>query len=517
VVGAGIAGLCTAVELAAAGCRVTLLERAAAPGGKLRQNGVNGIHGACGAGDACGASAPGGASAPAGAAIDAGPTVFTLPEVFEQVFRAAGSRLEEHLQLRPLSILARHAWNAGETLDLHADSERSAAAIRDFAGAAEAAGYLRFCADSRRVYQTLDHSFMRATQPSLGGLIAHAGLRGLPDLFRLRAFSSLWDALGDYFRDPRLRQLFGRYATYCGSSPFSAPATLMLVAHVEQAGVWQIDGGMHALARALHALLLARGVTVRCATEVQRVHLHAGRVMALELADGERLRVDAAVLTCDAAAVGAGLFGAAAAPATPQVSPSQRSLSALTWTACVPTSGFELLRHNVFFSGDYAAEFDRILVQRQLPLQPTVYVCAQDREGPAALAAGQPERLLCLVNAPPTGDTHDFDSEEIAQCLTQTLATLQRCGLRLLAASDQLQPTSPTDFNRLFPGSGGALYGQATHGWRASFRRPGARTRIPGLYLAGGSTHPGPGLPMAALSGRNAARCLLQDQGLTAH
>jgi 1-hydroxycarotenoid 3,4-desaturase len=499
VVGAGIAGLCTALELAVSGCRVTLLERAAAPGGKLRQNGVNG---------ACGAGA---------AAIDAGPTVFTLREVFEQVFRSAGSRLEEHLQLRPLSILARHAWDAGETLDLHADSERSAAAIRAFAGPTEAAGYLRFCADSRRVYQTLDHSFMRASQPSLGGLIAHAGLRGLPDLFRLRAFSSLWDALGDYFRDPRLRQLFGRYATYCGSSPFSAPATLMLVAHVEQAGVWQIDGGMHALARALHALLLARGVTVRCATEVQRVHLHAGRVMALELADGERLRVDAAVLTCDAAAVAAGLFGAAAAPATPQVSPSQRSLSALTWTACVPTSGFALLRHNVFFSGDYAAEFDRILVQRQLPLQPTVYVCAQDREGPAALAAGQPERLLCLVNAPPTGDSHDFGSEEIAQCLTQTLATLQRCGLRLLAAPDQLQPTSPTDFNRLFPGSGGALYGQATHGWRASFRRPGARTRIPGLYLAGGSTHPGPGLPMAALSGRHAAHCLLQDQGLTAH
>ncbi len=490
VVGGGIAGLCTALELSAAGCQVTLLERAAATGGKLR----------------CG-GAP-------GAAIDAGPTVFTLREVFEQVFRAAGSSLSDHLTLRPLHILARHAWSAGETLDLYADSARSAQAIRDFAGPAEADGYLRFCSDSRRVYQTLDQGFMRAPQPSLGGLIAHAGVRGLPDLFRLRAFRSLWDVLGDYFRDPRLRQLFGRYATYCGSSPFSAPATLMLVAHVEQAGVWQIDGGMHALARALHALLLARGATVRCATEVQRVQLHAGRVQALELAGGERLRVDAAVLTCDAAAVAAGLFGADAAPAAHPVSSAERSLSALTWTAHVPTSGFELLRHNVFFSDDYAAEFDRILTQRRLPLRPTVYLCAQDRETPAGIAAGEPERLLCLVNAPPIGDSHEYGCEEIAQCLTQTLATMQRCGLQLLAAPEQLQPTTPTDFNRLFPGSGGALYGQATHGWRASFRRPGARTRIPGLYLAGGSTHPGPGLPMAALSGRNAARCLLQDQGL---
>jgi 1-hydroxycarotenoid 3,4-desaturase len=490
VVGAGIAGLCAALELAAQGCRVTLLERAASPGGKLRHSGSDGL------------------------AIDAGPTVFTMREVFEQVFRAGGSSLNDHLHLRPLSTLARHAWSAGETLDLYADPDQSAAAIRDFAGAAEAHGYLRFCADSRRVYQTLDHAFLRVSQPSLGGLIAHAGLRGLPNLWRLRAFTSLWDALGRYFRDPRLRQLFGRYATYCGSSPFSAPATLMLVAHVEQSGVWQIDGGMHGLAAALYALSLARGVTVRCGAEVHRVDVRSGRVVALQLTDGERLRVDAAVLTCDAAAVGSGLFGAQAAKAARTVTAAQRSLSALTWTGCVPTSGFELLRHNVFFSDDYAAEFASILSERRLPTRPTVYLCAQDREATPARARAQPERLLCLVNAPPIGDCHDYGSLEIAQCLTRTLSTMKRCGLRLLATPDQLLPTTPTDFNRLYPGSGGALYGQATHGWRASFRRPGARTRIPGLYLAGGSTHPGPGLPMAALSGRHAARCLLQDQGL---
>jgi 1-hydroxycarotenoid 3,4-desaturase len=491
VVGGGIAGLSAALDLAVHGCAVTLFERAALPGGKLRR-----IVDAQGVG------------------VDAGPTVLTLRGIFAELFRDAGTELSQHLQLLPLEILARHAWSAHERLDLFADTGRSAAAISDFAGQREGRGYLRFCADARRVFAALDEHFMRAPRPSLARLIGRAGLRGLPDLLRLRPFTALWQALGDYFQDPRLRQLFARYATYCGSSPFEAPATLMLVAHAEQAGIWQIAGGMQALATALAELLRARGATLRCDTAVRQVHLGAGRVQALELADGERLPVTAVVMTCDAAALAAGLFGAEAARAARPVALAERSLSALTWTANLPTAGFELLHHNVFFSADYVAEFAAIRARRMLPEQPTVYICAQDRQTPQAPSPGEPERLLCLVNAPANGDLHNYGPAEVELCLTRTLATLQRCGLRLQSPA-QLQPTTPTDFNRLFPGSGGALYGQATHGWRDSFRRPGPRTRVPGLYLAGGSTHPGPGLPMAALSGRNAARCLLQDQGLT--
>jgi len=490
VVGAGIAGLCAALDLRMAGCEVTVLERAATPGGKLRQQ-----H-------------------PQGCAVDAGPTVLTARGVFAELFRDARSELADHLSCQPLETLARHAWSAAERLDLHADIERSAAAIADFAGPAEARGYRRFCADSRRIYATLEPGFMRAPRPGLGQLIRTAGLRGLPDLLRLQPFATLWRSLGGYFRDPRLRQLFGRYATYCGSSPFEAPATLMLVAHLEQAGVWQVAGGMYALAEALAGLLRARGVTLRCGAEVRAVRLRAGRVHELELADGERLAVTAAVLSCDAAAAASGLLGRDVARAARVVPPGRRSLSALTWTTCVPTSGFELLRHNVFFSADYAAEFRALRARHTAAQRPTVYICAQDRQDGPPPRPAQPERLLCLINAPADGDVHDYGTREIEQCLTLTQATLEHCGLRLAGPPQCMQATTPTDFHRLFPGSGGALYGQATHGWRASFRRPGPRTRVPGLYLAGGSTHPGPGLPMAALSGRNAARSLLQDQGL---
>lgn len=489
VIGAGVAGLVAALELSGRGHEVIVLERAALPGGKLRlvQTG--------------------------GTSSDAGPSVFTLRSLFEDIFRSAGSSLGEHLRLQPLGVLARHAWSAHERLDLHADVDQSAAAIEAFAGAAEARGYRRLCTDSRKIYETLDAPFLRRPDPSLPGLVRAAGLRGLPGLLRLRPFTSLWTALGDYFKDPRLHQLFGRYATYCGSSPWLAPATLMLVTHVEQAGVWQIEGGMHSLATALQALLQARGVQLRCAASVERIRLHKGRVAQLDLASGERLAVQAVVLASDAAALAAGLYGSEVLKAARRVKAPQRSLSALTFNLRVSAAGFPLLRHNVFFSGDYRHEFEQLFNERRLPSAPSVYVCAQDRELATPPAPGAPERLFCLVNAPANGDIHRYRDEEVSTCLQSTLARLQSCGLTLHPAPSPPVITTPTDFNWLFPGSGGALYGPATHGWRASFSRPGARSTIPGLYLAGGSTHPGPGLPMAALSGRHAARCLLQDLG----
>jgi 1-hydroxycarotenoid 3,4-desaturase len=489
VIGAGIAGLVASLRLASRGLPVTLFERAATAGGKLRQVGVG------------------------GAGIDAGPTVFTLRGLFEEIFDAAGTTLSNHLRLQPLDILARHAWSAapGEPFDLHADPVRSAEAIGALAGAAEARGFERFCTDARAIYQSLERDFLRQPRPSMPGLIRGGGVRGLSKLWRLRPFTTLWSALGGYFRDPRLRQLFGRYATYCGSSPFLAPATLMLVAHVEQAGVWQIEGGMYALTDALLGLLRERGVTLRFATHVKALRLERGRVGRLELEDGQSLAFDAVISTCDATALGSGLLGREATIPGLRVEAAERSLSALTWNICAPTDGFPLSRHNVFFSADYAAEFADLCERRRLPRSPTVYLCAQDRETGSPPAAGAPERLLCLVNAPAIGDVHEFKAEDVEQCLNTTLGLLRRCGLQLSPRPDQRVTTTPTDFHRLFPGSGGALYGRASHGWQASFRRPGARTPIAGLYLAGGSTHPGPGLPMAALSASHAATCLLQD------
>ncbi len=489
VIGAGIGGLAAAAELAARGLDVTVVEAQAAPGGKMRQVPVG-----------------------PGFRLDAGPTVFTMRWVFEALFDALGTSLEAELALRPAEILARHAWDEAR-LDLFASIDRSADAIGAFAGAKDARGYRQLCADSRRMFEILDRSFMQAAAPSMKGLVGGAGIGGAFGLRHIRPFTRLWDALGGYFTDQRLRQLFGRYATYCGSSPFLAPATLLLVTHVEQVGVWFVEGGMHRLARAVEAIAARHGADFRYNAQATEILVEAGRVTGVRLASGERLAADAVIANTDVAALATGRLGAAVKKAVPAVPAARRSLSAVTFVMAAEVRGFPLVHHNVFFSKDYPAEFEDIFRRGRVPADPTVYVCAQDRlDGDPTERRGL-ERVFALINAPATGDAAPTPGAAALDLTDRLHRVLARSGLELAMAPEDRVVTTPADFDRYFPATGGALYGAASHGWQASFQRSGVKTKLAGLYLAGGSVHPGPGIPMATLSGRMAANALLADLG----
>ena len=492
VVGAGIGGLVAALDLAGRGVRVTVVERAAGPGGKLRQVKVG------------------------ERLVDAGPTVFTLRDVFDGVFAAAGERLDDHVTLTRQSRLARHHWPDGTSLDLFDDPARSADAIGAFAGADAARAFRDFSRQAAAIYAALEKPFMRAERPANPmALMSRAGLCGLGGMLRIQPYTSLWRALGELFPDPRLRQLFGRYATYCGSSPFQAPATLMLVAHVEAQGVWSVEGGLGALAGALGRLCEARGVRFRYHADVAEIAVAGGRATGVVLRGGERIAADALVWNGDAAALAGGRAGRGAMAAVPATAPDTRSLSAFTIALAARLRGPELIRHNVFFSADYPAEFEAIRAG-SIPERPTVYLCAQDRgDGAPSRTDGAVERALTIVNAPADGDRHRYTPEEIRTCEERTFRQLERFGLTVERPPGSTLATSPSDFADLFPGTGGALYGPASHGWMASFRRPGSRSRLPGLFLAGGSVHPGSGVPMAALSGRLAASSIMRDCGST--
>lgn len=483
VIGAGIGGLAAALDLASSGLRVTLLERQSAPGGKMREV-MLGEKG-----------------------IDSGPTVFTMRWVFDTLFADAGMRLDDRIDLIAAQDLARHAWLDGSRLDLFADLERSVDAIAAFAGSAEAEAYRRFAAMSESVFETLDETFMRSEKPGPVGLTLSVGLSNLNKLVQTKPFTSLWAELGRVFRDPRLRQLFARYSTYCGSSPFDAPATLMLIAHAERAGVWMVRGGMQRFADALAAAASEVSVQIRYDAPVEQILRDGRRASGVRLGSGETLLADAIVFNGDVKALTEGLLGAQVRSSMSDRRREPRSLSAVTWSMLARTRGFPLNYHTVFFGADYRAEFDAIFERGTVCDEPTLYVCAQERINGAELSGA--EKLFVLMNAPardlPESDIDDFER--------RAFSLLGRHGLGL--DIEAIERTTPSDFDARFPGSDGAIYGWPTHGMFGSFRRSGSRSGLRGLYLAGGTVHPGPGIPMAALSGRLAAASIRQDLGIS--
>lgn len=490
IIGAGIAGLAAALRLSGyareTGREIVVLDRHDAPGGKIR-------------------------TLPSAAGpVDAGPTVLTMRHVFDDLFEQAGERLDDHITLIPQDILARHWWPDGSTLDLHADLTANAAAIRAFAGPKSEREFHAFSKRAAQLFKAFDVPMMQAPEPSLSSLTSHV-MRNPSLIPAMAPQSSLAELLNRQFSDRRLAQLFGRYATYVGGSPYRSPAILALIWQAEAAGVWCVKGGMHRLAASIEALARARGVRFRYAAHVARIETQGSRVSAVHLASGERIAAGTVLFNGDPRALATGQLGRAVTEVAAATRVSARSLSAQVWSFAAKASGIALAHHNVFFSADPRAEFSALERGIQ-PRDPTLYICAEDR------GQGTPcpmiERFEIIANAPPITDPN-ATPEEFTQCQTLTFQTLARFGLTFDRLPGPETLTTPQGFERLFPASTGSLYGQSPHGMMAAFQRPTARTQIKGLYLAGGGTHPGAGVPMATLSARHAVAAILNDLSST--
>ncbi|MEM9250678.1 MAG: FAD-dependent oxidoreductase, partial [Pseudomonadota bacterium] len=373
VIGAGMGGLASAIRLAAAGHPVRLLEAQSHAGGKMR-------------------------TLPSDAGpVDAGPTVLTMRHVFDDLFAAAGARLDDHVTLEREHLLARHFWPDGSQLDLWDDPERTAEAVRSWGGARAERDVCAFSLRAKRLFEAFDAPMMQAAQPSLPGLVAHVLKH--PRLIADMGVGTLAHALKRQFRDARLRQLFGRYATYVGGSPYSSPAVLGLIWHAEASGVWRVQGGMHRLAEAMAALAISKGAEIAYDTPVARIEVQNGRVHGVVTADGQRHRAAHVVFNGDPKALSDGLLGHSVQAAVPPQATAPRSLSAHVMAFAAQPHGPELAYHNVVFGADPEAEF-RPLEKGRPPEDPTLYICAEDR-GNGPPPDGTLERFETIMNAPP--------------------------------------------------------------------------------------------------------------------
>lgn len=462
VVGAGVGGLTAAIDLAHAGHAVTVLEQAGAPGGK------------------CATVTRGDFR------WDAGPSLLTMPQVFRAQFAATGAPLEAELELLRVEPVTRYAFADGSSVELSADLPRALEALEAWSPGA-GADWLRFlgtCAGMWRASQ----AFLTGPPP----WPPRRPARGEPppdlrDALRVRPWWTLRRLARAHARDPRLRMLIERFATYAGADPRRAPAALALAGYVEHAfGAWHPRGGMHALVDALVRRLAALGGELRLRERAERILVRDGRVRGVACASGA-LAADAVVTDVDEAVVRRDLLGRPARPA-------ERSLSGLVLLLGLRGRTPGLAHHHIRFPADYDAELDDLFVHRRPVRDPTIYVSAPGVTDPSD-APSSAEAWFVLVNAPAAR----ADWEAAAEALLHRLGV----GERVLEAISR----TPADLERETGALDGAIYGAAPHGRLGALRRAGQRLRgVDGLWLAGGTVHPGGGLPLVALGGRSVAR-----------
>ncbi len=475
VVGAGVGGLAAAARLATLGHEVTVCEAGPSVGGKLGLYEREGFR------------------------FDTGPSLVTMPHVLRALFDDTGGWPAD-LELVPLDPVARYRFAGGSGFDASSDLDLLCKNLDAGLGPGAGADWRAFLERAERVYEASRGPFLEAALDGPGS-VARLAMRQPRDIAAIAPGRSLRTLGRRHLRDPRLRMHLDRYATYTGSDPRRAPAALAAVPYVEQAfGGWYVTGGLRRLGDALHQRAIERGATVRLSSPVERIETEGGRTSGVRLAGGERLAADVVVANTDAATVYGTLVDAPAAAR--RLARATPSLAGFVLLLGVRGRTPGLAHHNVLFPTDYDAEFDAVFGTHAAPVkEPTLYVSAPD--DPQVRPDGC-EGWFVLVNAPRHGagpGAVDWRAPGLADSYADHLLDL--LAQRGLAVRDRLlfrHVLTPADLEAQTGAVGGAIYGTSSNGASAAFLRPTNRSPVRGLFLVGGSAHPGGGLPLVTLS-----------------
>jgi phytoene desaturase len=473
IVGAGIAGIATAVRLAVAGHAVTVFEAGASFGGKMHQF-----------------------SLPGGYRFDAGPSLFTLPQLVDDLFRLARRNPADYFRYERLDPITQYFFADGTRLTAWAEERKFAAEVEAKLGVPAAAVH-KFLVRSARAYEGTAGTFLHKSLHKAGTYFSRETLRALAALPALGLLGTMHQRHAAAFADPRLVQLFDRYATYNGSDPYQAPATLSLIPHLEHGiGAFYPEGGIYSIAASLVRLAEEFGVKFRYNEQVQEILTAAGRVTGLRT-ELDVYDFGVVVSNMDVVPTYRRLLPAQPAPERTLAQP--RSSSALIFYWGVAREFPELELHNIFFSADYQREFAAIFQQKTVADDVTVYVNITSKKTPADAPAGH-ENWFVMVNVP-----HDQGQDWAALAAHTRTIVLRKLSQML---GQEIEPLIRAERVWTPPGIaadtssfGGALYGSSSNNALAAFlRHPNFSGALQGLYFCGGSVHPGGGIPLCLLS-----------------
>lgn len=486
VVGAGIAGLSSAIRLAKAGHQVSLFEKNSYTGGKMTVYEQDGYR------------------------FDAGPSLFTLPHLVDELFEYCGKNPRDHFKYIQHGTACKYWWQNGKHMTMTASKAHNLHAIEASFGSDARTNAEVYFEDAKEKYELTEPYFLRKSLHRLRTFLDVNVLRVIGAIPRLGLFNTLNEENERYFEAPELVQLFNRYATYNGSSPYQTPGIMQMINHLEHGlGTYLPVGGMHAIAQSLTALATEMKVTIHLNAEVSKVAVEGKQFRGLEV-NGEELHFDAVVLNADVHYVYEHLMDVKVK--RPKKTLAQEpSTSALIFYWGIDRCFDQLDLHNIFFSQDYRKEFEQIRDSDGFWVDPTIYINISSKVEQGDAPQGC-ENWFVMINVPPnTGQDWASITQKARATIVRRMSQELNCDLEQHIATERV--LDPVMIEEFTSSAGGALYGTSSNDRMAAFlRHPNKKLGgYKGMYFCGGSAHPGGGVPLCLLSGKLAAEWCLED------
>lgn len=485
IIGAGLGGLSAAIRIASAGFPVDVYEQNSNAGGKANVVSGNGF------------------------VFDSGPTLLTMNNVVEELFSSAGEKMKDHIKLHHMKIICRYFYPDSTILDAYSDRQKFSDEVlkKTLDKPSTLEKYLEYC---EKIYSVAGELFLFNDIHSIKSYLNKNAFRALFRFKRLDTFRTIHKANASYFRDPKLVQLFDRYATYNGSNPFEAPATLNIIPHVEfNLGSYVVKEGMRKLPEKLKEVAERKGVRFFFNSTVEKILLHEKKVIGLRV-DGLEIPYDRVISNSDVSSTYKNLLMNGTKVPVYKSNNIEPSLSGIVFYWGVQGISNELETHNILFSSNYAKEFEDIFKRRIIPEEPTVYIYISSKFNADDAPTGC-ENWFVMINVPyDSGQDWEKLTCEAKEIILRIIK--KRTGIDLANKILFEQKINPADIERMTSSDKGSIYGVSSNSRTAAFlRHPNKSSKIKGLFFCGGSAHPGGGIPLVILSGKIASQLVLNE------
>ena len=484
IIGSGIAGMATSVRLRAAGYEVKVYEMNSYPGGKLTEFSQKGYR------------------------FDMGPSLFTMPQFVEDLFKTAKRDISKYFKYHKKKTVCNYFYEDGTRFQADAN-------IEEFASNAEKAFEVKkeeiisYFERSKKKYDLTGSLFLEKSLHKASTFLSKETIKAIINMRSLDLNSSLHSHNKSRFKDPRLVQLFDRFATYNGSDPYQTPGIMSMIPHLEQYfGTYFPKGGMHSITQSIYDLAKDIGVNFNFNTKVEKILVEKNRAVGIRIKD-KKLYSDIIVSNSDVVPTYRNLLKDKKAPE--KILNQPRSSSALIFYWGIKKQFPKLDLHNIFFSKDYKDEFHTIFNKKNVINDPTIYINISSKEEQSDAPKGC-ENWFVMINTP--SNTGQDWEEIITRSRANIVGKLSRIlGEDIEAIIDFESILDPRLIENKTISYQGALYGAASNNKFAAFlRHPNFSNKISNLYFCGGSVHPGGGIPLCLLSGKIVSELILKIQ-----